>query len=630
MNKKIFTIIAALLFLTSTAFGVASNRVYYHIDIVDEFMQTITSPAITQVNVQDESGNAVAVYSTKSGTTEVGSTGVITSDLDDGRTEFWYGDTAIDVTVTDGTRTYEIESYSVRTARFMLPSFLISTSGNALGQTDDMDFTYGSWIIDGDTANRLDMIPDNDGGVLGIGDGTTQADVYIYGATGDYVFFDEGGLTLNMVDIDLDLDDDADLSFGSDDDFTMDSDTAKTLDILSLVTDETAILNLGLDQAGIDLKLFGATASTYALWDASADELLLTLADLKISQGSQIEFIDVTDGLTDWTADMSTDEVLLFLPTETTDDQSYNIGNAANTSDFRLFGATASTVVYDASADRVTFDVYDVEINDTSNLYIGSDDEFAIDNSSETLRIIPSDTDDDFAMHLGSANNTMDLLLYGKTASELITWDASADSLTVVDDLTLFTVTGTTLPFHVNATGTVTGEAVKLETTDGQISLLADGGTYGDIVLDAEDDIFLTAAGDLTLAVTGTFDGGGATMNSFYSTTEVVAGTTDTLTNAQSGNMIIYTMTGGSCTVTLPEADAGTVGMWFFLVDGNAAAGNDLTIDPEGVGQINGDTAGHYIKCENDRDAEGILIFSTAADVWYTVALGSSTVWTEE
>ncbi len=36
----------------------------------------------------------------------------------------------------------------------------------------------------------------------------------------------------------------------------------------------TGNVNLGVDDTGVDLKMFGATASAYILWDASADELL--------------------------------------------------------------------------------------------------------------------------------------------------------------------------------------------------------------------------------------------------------------------------------------------------------------------------------------------------------------------
>ena len=183
--------------------------------------------------------------------------------------------------------------------------------------------------------------------------------------------------------------------------------------------------------------------------------------------------------------------------------------------------------------------------------------------------------------------------------------------------------------FKVDATGTVAGYAIVLETTDGGVQINADGASNGDIAIDAADDMTITAAGDLTFAVTGSVKMGGALLSNNRVTTAVDADGR-VLTAAESGSTIVFTMTGDAATATLPEATADNIGMWFILVDGNPTAGRDLTIDPEGTGTINGDTAGHYIKCENDRDGEAVYIFSTAADTWYTVAFGSSTVWTEE
>jgi hypothetical protein len=186
--------------------------------------------------------------------------------------------------------------------------------------------------------------------------------------------------------------------------------------------------------------------------------------------------------------------------------------------------------------------------------------------------------------------------------------------------------------FKVDATGTIaegSGDAINLETTNGGVIINADGADNGDIDLDSADDMTLTVGGDMTLAVTGSLKMGNVLIANNRVTTSV-DGDNDTLTEAESGSTVVYTMTGGAATVTLPEATANNIGMWFILVDGNPTAGRDLTIDPEGAGTINGDAAGNYIKCENDRDGEAVYIFTTAADTWYTVALGSSTVWTEE
>ncbi len=55
---------------------------------------------------------------------------------------------------------------------------------------------------------------------------------------------------------------------------------------------------------------------------------------------------------------------------------------------------------------------------------------------------------------------------------------------------------------RLNAAGTVAGNAVVLETTDGGILLNADGGTNGDIELNSADNMVFTSAGDLTFVVT--------------------------------------------------------------------------------------------------------------------------------
>ena len=67
---------------------------------------------------------------------------------------------------------------------------------------------------------------------------------------------------------------------------------------------------------------------------------------------------------------------------------------------------------------------------------------------------------------------------------------------------------------RLNAAGTVAGDAVVLETTDGGIKLNADGGTNGDITLDAASVISLTAA-DVAGIVTnvGTFEHKGIFFN---------------------------------------------------------------------------------------------------------------------
>lgn len=452
---------------------------------------------------------------------------------------------------------------------------LIFQDNAVLGLGGDHDGAADITITGDGTNVLIEAVSDNWGQVR-VGS-TNAIDWAHYGSTNSKIaLWDASAAELLLNGYDIRLSDDDLLTFGdssASDSFVMDFDEV-TDNLVIVATTANDAVQVGDGTTNTDFKMMGATGSTYALWDSSADEMFYDLADLKISDQSQIEFVDASDGI-DWAIDCVTAETLLIYPTETTDDQSINLGNATNTTDLRIFGATASTVVYDASADRVIFDVYDMEFNDTSNLIIGSDDEFVIDNSSETLRIIPSDTDDDFAMHLGSANNTMDLLIYGKTASELITWDASADSFTVVGDLALFTLTGTTKPFYVNVTGTVAGVAVELKTTDGGIKFDADGGSNGDITLDAADDVTITAVGKTTFtlgAEASTYQG-----NLLPATVKKKTITTGAVTTADCGYCL--QVSADNQTITLPATAAG-VEFWIMCIA--ADDGALLTIELDG------------------------------------------------
>ena len=417
------------------------------------------------------------------------------------------------------------------------------------------------------------------------------------------------GYNLQMQDGDF-------LMFGDDDDWTIDSSTAKRLDIVPVTTDESSSIHIGASTAGGDLKMWGATASTFALWDASADELVVDLADLKISQGSQIEFIDVTDSLTDWTIDLSADETLLFLPSETDDTSKFNIGDATNTADVRIFGATASTVVFDASGDEVIFNAYDISLQDGDFLKFGDGDDFTIDSSTtKELDFAPAAASDDYIVNFGVDQSGVDIKAFGATASELLHWDASADSLTVVGDLSLFTMTGTTLPFHVNATGTVTGVAINFETTDGSILLNADGATWGDIELNSADNTLFTSAGDLTFAVTGTLTMGGSAVDNTLMTIEVEPGTAETVLAADSGRTFANTAAQGATTFTLPDAAAG---LWYIFVDNSSTAADDVIIDPAIGDNIDHDTNGDAIESVTDAYPQTIMVIALNATDWAT------------
>jgi len=374
-------------------------------------------------------------------------------------------------------------------------------------------------------------------------------------------------------------------------------------------------LLVGADDHGIDTFFYGATASQVVTWDQSADTWYF---------GDDAEGVDVVFNA-DTTADLvmwdESDEALEAVGAQVhlDDDSQLQLGSTAGDVYMQFNG---TNFLIDAStADEGML------IGDTTT-------GFDISYAFETAGTISTDYDADTMtfsdqMSLVFGTNSDASIMYDETTDDNLEILAASVGMSVTTNDFLITLDGAAADqFKVDATGTVAGNAIVLKTTLGGIQLNADGGTQGDITIDAADDMTLTAAGDLTLAVTGTLKGGGAEIDNIQATTEVVTGTTDTLTAAQSGQTIIYTMTGGACTITLPEADAAAVGAWFRLIDGDVTAGNDLTIDPEGAGTINGDTAGNYIKNETDSDGCECYIVCTAPDTW--IAVMNIAVWTEE
>ena len=94
--------------------------------------------------------------------------------------------------------------------------------------------------------------------------------------TGDWVYFNDD--EVEFEDCVLVMMDATQLQFGDSADFIMHAtNTAMTLG--TLTTDETSAWNFGADQAGADIKLFGATTAEYWLFDASADSILPVLGN---------------------------------------------------------------------------------------------------------------------------------------------------------------------------------------------------------------------------------------------------------------------------------------------------------------------------------------------------------------
>jgi len=193
--------------------------------------------------------------------------------------------------------------------------------------------TRMSTIDTDDSATILQWRPETDDtGYLAIGDGTKDMDVKIFLSTAaKYALFDVGNVLFTLEDVDLKLGDNDSVQFGdaSGGDVSI-SWNASNLVMLP-VTDNTGAFEVGNDGTkSMDVKFYGATASSYLLWDNSDDRLELDGADLNLQDNDILQFGDSQDVAITWNASL-----LLFTPA--TDDTGYIcIGTGSANVDFRV------------------------------------------------------------------------------------------------------------------------------------------------------------------------------------------------------------------------------------------------------------------------------------------------------
>lgn len=404
---------------------------------------------------------------------------------------------------------------------------------------------------------------------------SSTGDVTLTGAATD-IIHDASASQLEFQDSSL-------LVFGTDDDISIAYDGSG--DDLNILFDDKEIA-FGASGAGGDVFFHMETASTWAKFSEANDQLELELADLHLSSDSQIEIEDDAGGV-DWTIDNATDETLLFYPTETTDDQSINLGNATNTTDLRIFGATASTVIFDASADNVLFNAYDIQLQDDDVLAFGDGKDIIISQSSANLLTIGQTVAGTGSIAVGANDAGLDVKMFGDTASAYWLWDTSEDTMTVVGgNATITTDDAEADQIKLNAAGTIadaSGHAIVLTTTNGGILLDANTAANGDVELDAADDVIITAAAAVTITngealtisgdatVTGTLTAVGAYVNPF----EIVAAT-NSIEITESGTVFILNHATEFAT-TLPTV-ASSAGVTYRFIVGAAPADADYTI----------------------------------------------------
>jgi len=254
-------------------------------------------------------------------------------------------------------------------------------------------------------------------------------------------------------------------------------------------------LRMGADDTGYDFICFGATASKKAWWDASGDEWFFGADD----EGVDVTFYGDTASQKAWW-DASGDE--------------WFFGANGEGVDVTFYGDTASSYAkWDEDSGTngaLILDAADIALGDGDYILFGDTlgtGDISLSSTSAVFTIgqVVAGTGE---VRFGVNDAGLDFTLFGDTDGEYLLWDTSEDTLTGnLGNVSFTTNDAEADQVKFDATGAVAGNAINFETTDGGILFNADGGTNGDIELNAADQIKLITADPCGVLVTSaTFD----------------------------------------------------------------------------------------------------------------------------
>lgn len=257
--------------------------------------------------------------------------------------------------------------------------------------------------------------------------------------------------------------------------------------------------------------------------------------------------------------------------------------------------------------------------------------------AASTITLTADGAADDLTIAVAGAQNSSLILSSAGTGDDAIGILTTAGGINIVmtggaagEDFEITTATSIDFSsseaaadqFKVDATGTIAGNAINFETTDGGILLNADGANNGDITLDAADDLVLTVAGN----VVGNIQGDGSdTLIGYLRGIEIEPATSEQLLVSDSGKVFVNTAGQGATTFTLPDAAAG---LTYTFVDFSATGADDVIIQPQAGDSIDGDTAGDAVRNTADEASASVTIVAIDTTNWITIS--SVGTWTQD
>lgn len=492
---------------------------------------------------------------------------------------WWFGanTTGIDVVFYAGTTGDYVQWDASDESLEFVDTSLALDDGSPLyfGSSTDVTIQY-----DGSN-NDLDITSTTALDEISFGATGAGYDIVWWGTTaGDYVLFDYSADAILLEDIELFLGDGEGLYFGDTvgtGDFKISDETdVLTIDVITPGTGEIAI---GNDADDVPMKWYGETTGDFVYF--TGDDLQIEDMSLCLADATQLQF---GDPLGTGDIKMYANGTELVIDGVVAETGTISIGLTDVGIDFKLWAATAAEgVLWDASDEALEFTGANILLDDAADLILGTGLDWTIDcDTAKTLDIIPVDTDETPIVNIGKDTQGADLKVFGATTGEYWSYDASADTIVVNTGNAIYTMTDAEAnQFKVDATGTVAGNAIVLETTAGGIQLLADGATQGDITIDAEDDIAITTAGDLALDMTvgvGTFKGSWLPDSMLKKTI-----TTGTLSSADCG--YVLQVSADAQTITLPST---ATGLEFTIMNIAADGGALITVTPAAVDKFIG------------------------------------------
>ena len=128
--------------------------------------------------------------------------------------------------------------------------------------------------------------------------------------------------------------------------------TAGNLEFYEKTAGSGASVIFGLDASGLDVKFYGATASSYMLWDESADQLVFNAAHFTLGDDAELRFGDGATGDVSILWDGNSLNILPLVD----DTGTIEFGDGTTDMDVKIFlGDTSNYVQFDVGNQKIYF-----------------------------------------------------------------------------------------------------------------------------------------------------------------------------------------------------------------------------------------------------------------------------------